>query len=100
MEDKGVDGARASEALSALATADDAAAQANLERERALAAVEDRQGRRRLGGAGPRGGPGRRGPRAARAGRRRRQGAAGARKCIPNKLGVPALERNPPAARA
>ena len=40
VEDKGVDGARASEALSALATADDAAAQANLERERALAAVK------------------------------------------------------------
>ena len=40
VEGKGVDGARASEALSALATADDAAAQANLERERALAAVK------------------------------------------------------------
>lgn len=40
VEDKGVDGARASEALSALTTKDDAAAEAEKERERALAAVK------------------------------------------------------------
>ena len=40
VEDKGVDGARASEALFALTTKDDAAAEAEKERERALAAVK------------------------------------------------------------